>query len=285
MKKMALIAMKKKAKRCVGGLDKISESPQDEWHHLDGTSLWKCALPNDEYVHGIRFQLKWRGNLAIVYNRAHPISILVSNCQRYGGKLGYGFHKVEVKALEKILEQKLRIIYEGFSEYVNLMQDDLQNHLCSGIDDLIGILKNILSFDATKNSGGSGSTISTDVDASDRFYEQEERSSERTPLELYSGCSAISTGHCLGANNAGVKLDTRQIWFSHFYADASVGFYEQEERSSKRTLLDLYSGCGAMSTGLCHGLTVLVLSLIMFCCAVISFLQYKLKGEISREST
>ncbi|KAK6133264.1 hypothetical protein DH2020_033025 [Rehmannia glutinosa] len=39
------------------------------------------------------------------------------------------FDKVEVKALEKILEQKQRILYEGFSDFVNPLQDDLLNIL------------------------------------------------------------------------------------------------------------------------------------------------------------
>ncbi|KAG8387340.1 hypothetical protein BUALT_Bualt02G0011300 [Buddleja alternifolia] len=79
-----------------------------------------------------------------------------------------------------------------------------------------------LPSDGTTNSGESGSTISTDADASVGFCEQEEHSSERTLLDLYSGCGAMSTGLCLGANSVGVKLVTKWAVDINQYACESL---------------------------------------------------------------
>lgn len=40
-----------------------------------------------------------------------------------------------------------------------------------------------------------------------------EQNNESTLLDLYSGCGAMSTGLCLGANSCGVKLIT--VSFKH----------------------------------------------------------------------
>lgn len=66
--------------------------------------------------------------------------------------------------------------------------------------------------ESTTNSSESGSTISSDADANaviHEFSEVVEQGGERTLLDLYSGCGAMSTGLCLGANSCGVKLVTK----------------------------------------------------------------------------
>ncbi|KAI3450870.1 hypothetical protein Pfo_007535 [Paulownia fortunei] len=68
-----------------------------------------------------------------------------------------------------------------------------------------------LPSDITTNSSESGSTISSDADASTAgFSELEEHSGERTLLDLYSGCGAMSTGLCLGATAAKWAVDINQ---------------------------------------------------------------------------
>lgn len=63
----------------------------------------------------------------------------------------------------------------------------------------------------------SDSTISCENDTA----ESKGRALEKTLLDLYSGCGAMSTGLCLGADNYGVKLVTvssklsPKSWFSN----------------------------------------------------------------------
>ncbi|KAL3626531.1 hypothetical protein CASFOL_030080 [Castilleja foliolosa] len=67
-----------------------------------------------------------------------------------------------------------------------------------------------LPSDTTTNSGESGSTISSDGDdLTMGSSDLEDHSGEKTLLDLYSGCGAMSTGLCLGANSCGVKLVTK----------------------------------------------------------------------------
>ncbi|KAH6803554.1 chromomethylase 3 [Perilla frutescens var. frutescens] len=66
--------------------------------------------------------------------------------------------------------------------------------------------------ESTTNSDESGSTISSEADVNaitHGFSEVEGQCGERTLLDLYSGCGAMSTGLCLGANSCGVKLVTK----------------------------------------------------------------------------
>ncbi|KAL6519679.1 hypothetical protein OROHE_017369 [Orobanche hederae] len=80
-----------------------------------------------------------------------------------------------------------------------------------------------LPSDDTSNSGESGSTISCDADAlTVGSSEQEEHNGERTLLDLYSGCGAMSTGLCLGANSCGVKLVTKWAVDINQYACESL---------------------------------------------------------------
>lgn len=70
----------------------------------------------------------------------------------------------------------------------------------------------------------SDSTISSEVDGAGAVVSgvevcQEEHNLEMKLLDLYSGCGAMSTGLCLGANSTGVKLVTVRalIFPSTFY--------------------------------------------------------------------
>lgn len=59
----------------------------------------------------------------------------------------------------------------------------------------------------------SDSTISSEIDVPGTTADgvevcQDEHNLEMRLLDLYSGCGAMSTGLCLGANSAGVKLVT-----------------------------------------------------------------------------
>ncbi|PIN10956.1 DNA (cytosine-5-)-methyltransferase [Handroanthus impetiginosus] len=77
--------------------------------------------------------------------------------------------------------------------------------------------------DSTTNSSESGSTISSDADAvTVGSSELEEHSSEKTLLDLYSGCGAMSTGLCLGANSCGVQLVTKWAVDINQYACESL---------------------------------------------------------------
>ncbi|XP_012835278.1 PREDICTED: DNA (cytosine-5)-methyltransferase CMT3-like [Erythranthe guttata] len=74
-----------------------------------------------------------------------------------------------------------------------------------------------LPSDTSTSSDESGSTISSDTDG-----EVPELNNERTLLDLYSGCGAMSTGLCLGANSCGVKLVTKWAVDINEYACESL---------------------------------------------------------------
>lgn len=59
---------------------------------------------------------------------------------------------------------------------------------------------------ADSNNNESGSTISSESDGDTGSLPAESSCNEKTLLDLYSGCGAMSTGLCLGANSNGVKL-------------------------------------------------------------------------------
>ena len=63
-----------------------------------------------------------------------------------------------------------------------------------------------LFVDDIDDGNKSVSTISSEIDA--RQDEGNKRPKEMRLLDLFSGCGAMSTGLCLGANLAGVKLVT-----------------------------------------------------------------------------
>lgn len=80
-----------------------------------------------------------------------------------------------------------------------------------------------IQSDCSTNSSESNSTISSDADAETvGFSEVEEHSSERTVLDLYSGCGAMSTGLCLGSNICGVRLVTKWAVDINQYACESL---------------------------------------------------------------
>lgn len=69
----------------------------------------------------------------------------------------------------------------------------------------------------------SSSTISSDIDAAGVKFDCDEvcetsgrRKSEVALLDLYSGCGAMSTGLCLGANLSGLNLVTVSFSFLLF---------------------------------------------------------------------
>ncbi|KZV43016.1 DNA (cytosine-5)-methyltransferase CMT3 [Dorcoceras hygrometricum] len=77
--------------------------------------------------------------------------------------------------------------------------------------------------DCSTDSSESNSTICSDADAETvSFSEFEEHSSERTVLDLYSGCGAMSTGLCLGSNIGGVRLVTKWAVDINQYACESL---------------------------------------------------------------
>lgn len=58
------------------------------------------------------------------------------------------------------------------------------------------------------------STISSEIDVPNGVEVcQDEHSLKMKLLDLYSGCGAMSTGLCLGANSGGVKLVTVSLTF------------------------------------------------------------------------
>ncbi|XP_073139709.1 DNA (cytosine-5)-methyltransferase CMT3-like [Henckelia pumila] len=80
-----------------------------------------------------------------------------------------------------------------------------------------------IQSDCSTNSNESNSTISSDADVEAiSFSEVEEHSSERTVLDLYSGCGAMSTGLCLGSNIGGVRLVTKWAVDINQYACESL---------------------------------------------------------------
>ncbi|XP_075503916.1 DNA (cytosine-5)-methyltransferase CMT3-like [Primulina tabacum] len=80
-----------------------------------------------------------------------------------------------------------------------------------------------IQSDCSTKSSESNSTISSDADGETiNFPEVEEHSSERTVLDLYSGCGAMSTGLCLGSNICGVRLVTKWAVDINQYACESL---------------------------------------------------------------
>ncbi|KAK6163736.1 hypothetical protein DH2020_000600 [Rehmannia glutinosa] len=73
------------------------------------------------------------------------------------------------------------------------------------------------------DTSDTGSTISSDADASIAGSpELDEHRGEIRLLDLYSGCGAMSTGLCLGANSGGVKLVTKWAVDINQYACESL---------------------------------------------------------------
>nr|GME13820.1 DNA (cytosine-5)-methyltransferase CMT3-like [Ipomoea batatas] len=75
--------------------------------------------------------------------------------------------------------------------------------------------------DVTASSSESNSTISSEIDVAESA-EAKEDSSEMTLLDMYSGCGAMSTGLCLGANSCGVNLVTKWAVDLNQYACESL---------------------------------------------------------------
>ncbi|KAL8529092.1 hypothetical protein ACS0TY_006528 [Phlomoides rotata] len=66
-----------------------------------------------------------------------------------------------------------------------------------------------MQSECNTTSGESGSTISSDAGVEVGLLKTEEEGNEKSLLDLYSGCGAMSTGLCLGAESGGVKLVTK----------------------------------------------------------------------------
>nr|GMD68211.1 DNA (cytosine-5)-methyltransferase CMT3-like [Ipomoea batatas] len=77
------------------------------------------------------------------------------------------------------------------------------------------------SLDVTASSSESNSTISSEIDVAESA-EAKDDSSEMTLLDMYSGCGAMSTGLCLGANSCGVNLVTKWAVDLNQYACESL---------------------------------------------------------------
>lgn len=77
------------------------------------------------------------------------------------------------------------------------------------LEDILGANCLILFFcfvDSTENGNESSSTISSETDV--HQDEGNKNPKEMKLLDLFSGCGAMSTGLCLGANLSGIKLVT-----------------------------------------------------------------------------
>ncbi|KAL3499666.1 hypothetical protein ACH5RR_038759 [Cinchona calisaya] len=79
----------------------------------------------------------------------------------------------------------------------------------------------------------SDSTISSEVDCAGAVvsgveFSQDEHNLEMKLLDLYSGCGAMSTGLCLGANSTGVKLVTKWAVDLNQYACESLRWNHSE---------------------------------------------------------
>ncbi|XP_027076555.2 DNA (cytosine-5)-methyltransferase CMT3 [Coffea arabica] len=92
-----------------------------------------------------------------------------------------------------------------------------------------------MSLPPENNGAGSdsGSTISSEADAAGAVVSGVEVSQEANHLEmrlldLYSGCGAMSTGLCLGANSTGVKLVTKWAVDINKYACESLKWNHPE---------------------------------------------------------
>ncbi|XP_059287851.1 DNA (cytosine-5)-methyltransferase CMT3-like [Lycium ferocissimum] len=83
----------------------------------------------------------------------------------------------------------------------------------------------------------SSSTISSDVDAG----EVKEHNLEKKLLDLYSGCGAMSTGLCLGANSKGVKLVTKWAVDLNPYACDSLRLNHPESQVRNEYASDFLS--------------------------------------------
>ncbi|KAI5675160.1 hypothetical protein M9H77_06110 [Catharanthus roseus] len=90
-----------------------------------------------------------------------------------------------------------------------------------------------------ENLGGgseSDSTISSEADVTGATIGgvevcQDEQNGEITLLDLYSGCGAMSTGLCLGANSAGIKLVTKWAVDLNQYACESLKLNHPETQA------------------------------------------------------
>ncbi|CAA0820719.1 DNA (cytosine-5)-methyltransferase CMT3 [Striga hermonthica] len=99
-----------------------------------------------------------------------------------------------------------------------------------------------LPSDATAISSESGSTISSDADnLPGGTCEQEDHHAEKTMLDLYSGCGAMSTGLCLGANSCGVKLVTKWAVDINPYACESLKLNHPETQVRNESAEDFLS--------------------------------------------
>ncbi|GER57395.1 DNA (Cytosine-5)-methyltransferase [Striga asiatica] len=99
-----------------------------------------------------------------------------------------------------------------------------------------------LPSDATTTSNESGSTISSDADnLPGGSCEQDDHHGEKTMLDLYSGCGAMSTGLCLGANSCGVKLVTKWAVDINPYACESLKLNHPETQVRNESAEDFLS--------------------------------------------
>ncbi|KAL2507919.1 DNA (cytosine-5)-methyltransferase CMT3 [Forsythia ovata] len=99
-----------------------------------------------------------------------------------------------------------------------------------------------LSTDNTAASSESGSTISSEAGAvTSCGSEVEEHGSEKNVLDLYSGCGAMSTGLCLGANACGVKLVTKWAVDLNQYACESLKLNHPETEVRNESAEDFLS--------------------------------------------
>ncbi|CAI9761350.1 unnamed protein product [Fraxinus pennsylvanica] len=100
-----------------------------------------------------------------------------------------------------------------------------------------------LSTDNTAASSESDSTISIDADAvtASSGSEVEEHGNVKTLLDLYSGCGAMSTGLCLGANTCGVKLVTKWAVDLNQYACESLKLNHPETEVRNESAEDFLS--------------------------------------------
>ncbi|KAK4478115.1 hypothetical protein RD792_017393 [Penstemon davidsonii] len=83
--------------------------------------------------------------------------------------------------------------------------------------------------DSLTDKSESDSAVSSVIDATTaEFSEVEWQDSEKTLLDLYSGCGGMSTGLTLGANSCGVKLVTKWAVDFNKYACESLKLNHQE---------------------------------------------------------
>ncbi|OMP03392.1 hypothetical protein COLO4_10449 [Corchorus olitorius] len=87
---------------------------------------------------------------------------------------------------------------------------------------------NLPTEDRATNDSEASSTISSDNTSVDGVKASSKEASQVTLLDLYSGCGAMSTGLCLGANMAGLKLVTRWAVDLNKYACESLKWNHPE---------------------------------------------------------